>query len=115
MGAWFLDIFVEYLFRVFVRGIKLLRSRSWPVTMGTVLSADCPRALYGCTVATVYYEYIVNGEKYGAAFEKPFILYDTGKGYASLLVKGMDFKVRLKPADPSESVPSDGIKGFPPF
>jgi hypothetical protein len=39
--------------------------------MGTVLRVDCPRAFYGCAVATVYYEYIVDEEKYGAAYEKP--------------------------------------------
>jgi hypothetical protein len=105
MPGWFLDIFVEYLFRVSVRAVKLLRSRSWPVTKGTVLSADCPRASYGCTVATVYYEYIVDGKKYEAAYEKPFILRDSGAEYAGQFVAGLELKVRLKPGDPSVSVP----------
>src|SRR6266852_7653360 len=103
--GWFLNIFVEYLFRVFVRMINLVRSRSWPVVMGTVLSADCPRAVVGCTVATVYYEYVVEGEKYGTAYEKPFIWHDSGKEYADQFVKGVDFKLRLKPVQPSISVP----------
>ena len=105
MGGLFLDIFVEYLFRVFVRMFEPLRSRSWPVAMGTVLSSDCPHAFYGCTVATVYYEYIVEGEKYGAACEKPFIWHDSGTEYADRFVKGVDFKLRLKPGDSSASVP----------
>jgi hypothetical protein len=105
MGGLFLDIFVEYLFRVLVRMFELLRSRSWPVAMGTVLSSDCPHAFYGGTVATVYYEYIVDGEKYGAACEKPFIWHDSGTEYADQFVKGVDFKLRLKPGDSSASVP----------
>jgi hypothetical protein len=107
MGGWFVDIFVEYLFRVIVRAIRLLRSRDWPVAMGTVLSAECPRSSYGCTVASVYYEYPVAGEKYGAAYEKPFISPSSGEEYASQFVKGIDFKVRVKPGNPSTSVPCD--------
>jgi hypothetical protein len=94
------DIFVVYLLM-----IELLRSRSWPVAMGTVLRVDCPRAFYGCAVATVYYEYIVDEEKYGAAYEKPFIWHDSGTEYADQFVKGVDFKLHLKPGDPSISVP----------
>jgi hypothetical protein len=105
MGGWFLDIFVEYLFRVSVRAVNLLRSRRWPVAKGTVLSADCPRALYGCTVVTVYYEYVVDGKKYGAAYEKPFIWHDSGAEYASQFAVGLELKVRMKPGDPSVSVP----------
>jgi hypothetical protein len=104
MAGWFLDIFVEYLYRSFLRAIRLFRSRDWPVAIGTVLSADCPRASYGCTVATVYYEYIASGEKYGSAFEKPFVLHDSGQEYAAQFVKGMKFRVRFNPGNPSASV-----------
>lgn len=104
MAGWFLDIFVEYLFRVSLRAAKLLRSRTWPFAKGTVLSADCPRASYGCTVATVYYEYIVEGKKYSATYEKPFIWHDSGAEYAGQFAKGLELKVRLKPGDPSVSV-----------
>jgi hypothetical protein len=107
MAGWFADIFVEYLFRVFIHVMKLLRSRGWPVVMGTVLSADCPQVSYGCTVASVYYEYPVAGENYGAIYEKPFILRDSGVEYAAKFLKGMNFKVRVKPGDPSTSVHFD--------
>jgi hypothetical protein len=107
MGGWFVDILVEYLFRVIVRAVRLLRSRDWPVAMGIVLSAECPRSWYGCTVASVYYEYPIAGEKYGAVYEKPFLSHDSGVEYAAQFVKGIDFKVRVKPEDPSTSVPSD--------
>ena len=66
----------------------------------TVLSAECPHAGYGCTVATVYYEYIVGGRKYGAAFEKPFIVQESGARFADGFVKGSELMVRVDPRDP---------------
>lgn len=111
MVGWYLDIFVEYIVRVFLHVVNLVRSRRWPIVKATVLSADCPRAGYGCTVATVYYEYVVNGEKYGNAFGKPFISHDSGQDYAARFVKGMDFKVRVKPNDAAKSV---SLWGPPP-
>lgn len=110
MGV-FLDIFVEYLFRAAVRAIRVLRSRAWPFVQATVLSAECPRAGYGCTVATVYYEYIVEGQKYGAAFKKPFIVRGSGERFAGEFVKGADlptagrFMVRVSPGNLSVTVP----------
>lgn len=109
MGGWFVDVFVEYLFRVSFRGMKLLRSRNWPVTKGTVISVDCPPASYGCAVATVYYEYFVDGDKYEAYYEKPFLSHGWGAAYAAHFVKGMDFKVRFKPEDHSISAPCPQI------
>lgn len=105
MGGWYLDILVEYFFRIVFHAANLLRSRRWPIVKATVLSADCPPLQNGCTVATVYYEYLVNGEKYGDAFGKPFIFDESGKDYAAHFVKGRDFKVRVKPDDPTKSVP----------
>lgn len=63
------------------------------------------RQSYGCTVATVYYEYIVHGEKYGDTFEKPFILHESGAVYAGQFVKGADFKIRVKLDEPTTSIP----------
>jgi hypothetical protein len=70
-----------------------------------VLSAECSPAGFGCTVATVYYEYIVDGQEYGAAFEKPFIVQESGERFAGSFVKGADFAVRVNPWDPSVTVP----------
>jgi hypothetical protein len=104
MAGWFADILVEYLFRVLVRGIQLLRSHSWPITKGTILGAACPEASYGCPVANIDYEYIIDGVKYADCYKKPFLVHASGVAYADLFVKGADFKVRLKPGDPSVSI-----------
>lgn len=106
--GWFLDILFEYLFRVAVREIKLLRSHNWPITKGTVLSVTCPAPSFGCSVATVEYEYTVDGVKHRASYEKPFLVHGSGVAYADLSVKGADFKVHLKPSNPSVSVAEAG-------
>jgi hypothetical protein len=106
--GWFVDIFVEYIFRVLFRAINLTRSRRWPVVIATVLSADCSKVGYGCTVVTVYYEYVVNDEKHGDTFDKPFISPESGEGYADQFAKGMPFKMRVKPDDATKSVPLRG-------
>jgi len=108
MGGLFVDILVEYIFRVVFRAMQLLRSRKWPVVRATVLSADCPQAGFGCTVVTVYYEYVVNGEKHGDTFDKPFVSPDSGEEYAEQIAKGMGFNVRVKPDDATASVPLAG-------
>ena len=109
MGGWFADIFVEYLLRILFHAANLVRSRRWPTVTATVLSSDCPFTITGCTVATVYYEYVVNGEKYGDTFGKPFISQESGKDYAAQFAKEMPFKVRVKPDDPTKSVPLWGL------
>jgi hypothetical protein len=107
--GWFLDEFVEYFFRIFFRAMNLLRSRRWPIVKATVLSADCEHATLGCTVARVYYEYVVSGEKYGSTLRTPFISPQSGADYVAQFVKGLDFKVRVKPTDASTSVPLWGL------
>src|SRR5215510_10344856 len=103
MGGLFIDVFVEWFFRVLFHGLNLARSRKWPLTKATVLIADCPLATFGCEVATVYYEYAVNGEKHGDSFGKPFISRKSGEDYA-LFVKGTQLDVRVKPDDATRSI-----------
>ncbi len=103
--GWFLDEYVEFLVRMLIRVIRLLRSRHWPVTTGRVVAADFPRATFGCDVATVCYEYVVDGGKHVGTYNKPFVSRDSGVEYAAQIIKGMDFKVRFKPGNPAVSVP----------
>ena len=104
MAGLFIDIFLEYFFRVLVHGLNLVGSRKWPITKATALSADCPLATCGCAVATVYYEYAADGEQYGDTFSVPFLSRKTGEDYAALFTKGVQFKVRVKPGDPATSI-----------
>lgn len=83
MGGWFVDIFVEYLFRVMLRMIKRCGSSTWPIGTATVTSSACPNATYGCDVAEVYYTYRVDSELYTGINEKPFISNSSGEDYVS--------------------------------
>jgi hypothetical protein len=103
--GWFADIFIEYFVRIIVGFVKRFRSRNWPLTEATVMSADCPVVGLGCTVATVYYEYLVGSDKYGAAFDRPFLTDGSGKQFAAQFTKGVKFNVRVNPKDPCTSVP----------
>lgn len=60
-------------------------------------------------LATVYYEYPVNGEKYGTWYSRPFILLRSAKNYAALVAKGTSFEVRVKPGGPSVAIPVNWI------
>lgn len=108
MAGLVLNVFVEYFFRVLGRAISLLRSHGWPLQKGTALSARCQQASFGCTLADVDYEYVVDGVKYGDSYAKPFLWQESGVDYAESFVKGQEFKVRLKPGDPSVSVAEPG-------
>jgi Protein of unknown function (DUF3592) len=108
MGGWFVDIFIEYLFRVMARMIKQRGSGTWPVARATVTSSSCPRAGYGCDVAEVYYKYRVGGELYTGLNEKPFIIHNSGENYISHFGPGTEFTVRVQPKDPAVSLVRDG-------
>ena len=82
-----------------------MRSRGWPTVTATVVSADCPLTTTGCTVATVYYEYVVQWREVWGYISKAFISQESGKDYAAQFVKGIPFKVRVKPDDSTKSVP----------
>ena len=71
--GWFLDIFVEYLFRVVHRALKRRGTRDWAIMKATVLDSSYPRAAFGCHVAGIGYQYRVDGELYTGISEKPLI------------------------------------------
>jgi hypothetical protein len=104
MGGWFVDIFVEYLFRVVARMVKRRGSGTWPIAKGTVTSSACANASYGCDVAEVCYTYRVDGELYAGINQKPFILHNSGENYAGRFAAGTAITVRVKPGEPSASV-----------
>jgi hypothetical protein len=101
-----MDTYVEYIIRVVIRAANLIRSRRWPIVKATVVNADCPEPEHGCTVATLYYEYVVDGDKYGDTFEKAFIEHESGAEYAALFAKGIRIKVHVKPSQPDKSIPA---------
>lgn len=113
MGGLVADVFLEWLFRIFVRLFRLINSRDWPIRTATVLYAECTNvAALGCEIATLHYDYTVNGKKYSGAYEKPFIFHSSGVDYANQFAKGAQFKLRVKPGKPEVSVPFDERRPF---
>jgi hypothetical protein len=104
MGGWFVDIFVEYMFRLITHMFRRRGSGSWPVAQATVTSSTCPKAMYGCDVAEVCYTYRVDGELYTGVNEKPFTSHDSGESYVSNFAPGTEFTVRVKPGRPLISI-----------
>ncbi len=107
MGGWFLDIFIEYPYRVLVGRLKTRGCNAWLITKATVTSSGCPTALCGRPVAEIYYKYLVNGETYTGIHQKGFIFYNSGENYARLLAPGRELAVRVRPTDPSVSIVRD--------
>ncbi len=104
MGGWFADIFVEWIVRMSVNDIKLVRSRSWTTVRGVITYSNCSRAGYGCHVADVHYDYPVGGETYSGVHEEPFVSFANGEEYAGKFPVGSEYPVRVSPRDPSVSV-----------
>jgi len=104
MGGWFLDIFIEYLVRVVVGVIKTRGKDAWPVVKATVAESYCPAAGFGCPVAEVYYEYVVDGKLYTGIHQKAFIFLSSGEHYVRQLAPGADLSVRLNPGNPAASI-----------
>jgi uncharacterized protein DUF3592 len=97
-----LDILIEFLVRVCIRCMKLLRSRNWPVIKATVVSAERKNA----SLAEIHYRYSLNGKSFAAVYKIPFFVVDAGD-FARRFERGDELKVRVNPDDPSVSVLED--------
>jgi hypothetical protein len=104
MLGWFLDIIAEYVFRVILRSANLIRTYRWPDQNAKVLIAECPDYVLGCALVKINYEYSVEGKKYDGSYNKPFMVRDYAKIYATELCKRGNIDVRVNPKDPSQSI-----------
>jgi hypothetical protein len=103
MGGFFLDIIVEYLIRVTGRAIKRRRSRGWPTTKATLVSATYNKSS-SCNLTEVVYTYRFNGERYSGMNKKPFWFSIHAEIYIRDLPPGTEFIVRVKPNHPEVSI-----------
>ena len=56
MAGWFLDVFVEVIFRIVVRAFRTIGTRTWPMVEAKVVRADPgEKMVYGCHVAEITY------------------------------------------------------------
>lgn len=103
MGGLVIDIIVEYLVRVGMRIVQLLRSKSWPMVTGKITSSFFVKAGYGCDIAEVHYNYRVQGELYSGQYKKPSIGF-RGEEYVANMSQGTKVIIRVKPGQPTVSV-----------
>jgi hypothetical protein len=103
MAGWVLDILVEYLVRVVMRIVQLLRSRSWPTVTAQVTSSFYVKAGFGCDIVEIDYKYRVNGQSYTGMHKKPWFG-AWGDEYAARFPRGTELVVLVKPGEPSVSV-----------
>jgi hypothetical protein len=103
MGGFFLYILVEYLIRVTGRAIKRRRSRDWPTTKATVVSATHDKSS-SCDLVEVVYTYRLAGERYSGRNKKPFLFSSNAEIYVRDFSPGKEFTVRVRPDDPKVSI-----------
>ena len=104
MAGWFLDILVEYLVRVAMRIVQILRSRSWPAVAGTVTGSFYVNADFGCDIAKVCYEYRVDGVNHVGTYKNPVFFKSLGENYIARFPHGTELIIRIKPGKASISI-----------
>ena len=107
MLGLYIDILIEYLFRIVVRFVRKQRSSSWPLNQATVMHAVCPKPGLGCRVVQVGYTYRVDGESYAGTSSKPFLFDVSAEDYVKRHPAGTEIRVRVKPEEPARSVMVD--------
>jgi uncharacterized protein DUF3592 len=103
MGGFFLYAIVEYLIRVTGHAIKEGRSRDWPMTRATVVSARYDKTS-SCNLTEVVYTYRFNGEHYSGKNTKPFWFSTNAEIYTRDFPSGTEITVRVKPNHPEVSI-----------
>jgi hypothetical protein len=105
----FIDIYIVYLCQMLRRLANLLRSRKWAKATATVLGSH---DISHYSSVSVDYEYAVNGQKHAGSFTKPFLSVSSAKAYEDQFARGMEFKIRIKPSDPSVSVADSTVENW---
>ena len=104
MGGWFLDIYLEFFIRTFVRWVRQLRAKSWPIVMAKVTTKSCRPSGIGCAVAEITYLYRVDGEPYTGLDAKPFILTNSAENYIAECSIGEELPLRVDKRKPEVSL-----------
>jgi Protein of unknown function (DUF3592) len=103
--GFFADLYLVYLFKVLVRGVKFYGNQHWPSVEGIVTATpNSSMAGWGCPTVEIPYKYRVNGELYTGLHEEPFLLSDSRTEYAARFRAGSKLLIRVKPDNPQVSM-----------
>jgi hypothetical protein len=108
MGGLVLDVYVEYLVRVVIRFVRVLRGRAWRTEKAEVTSTGHRPAGLGCAIADLTYKYFVAGEPFTGTEAKPFIMTSSAEDYTSHYCTGSGIIVRVDPQKPESSFMQEG-------
>lgn len=84
--------------------VKRSRARRWPVRDARVMSTEYENGSVGWHLVTVYYEYCIDGARWGTWQTRPFVDESSAKDYVKALPKNAPLKARVKPNDPNVAV-----------
>jgi hypothetical protein len=104
MGGFFVDVFIIYFLKRFVRFVRALGSNQWPTATGTVKRSVWSSGTFGCPAVQMVYVYEVEGKSFGGLTEIPFILAVSAEDYAGRFPVGTSVTIRTRPGDPSRSM-----------
>jgi len=109
MGGLVLDIVVMFIFKSFVRAMRLLKSLRWNRTKATVLDSTLVDPDMGCPGVRVHYQIASHGDIHQGVDELPFFLRGSAKSYVQRLSRSQAVVVRVNPANPKDMLfaPSD--------
>ncbi len=100
----YLNILLDYLFRVVMRQVQLRRSSSWPRVTATVNFSSLSDDSFSCTIAELSYIYKVDGEFYAGTFTRPFLRRSSGENYIAHFPREANLLISVKPGEPSVSI-----------
>ena len=103
----FLDLWIEFAFRVIIRLFRDFTSRSWPINRAEATSVSYRPGVVGCALAEVTYKYKVQGETYTGFSAKPFLWGGSAKTYIEQHFVGSVFPLRVNPKRPDSSIMRD--------
>jgi hypothetical protein len=100
-----LDVYVEYLVRVLMRLVQVVRSNSWPIVSGKIHAAVFHQKTgLGCDSVEIFYEYNLDGQVYVGSYKNPFISPVLAERYVARFPKGTELLLRVKPGEPAKSL-----------
>lgn len=104
MGGLFIDIYVEFLFRIVVRFFRARGATRWPIIKAKVTIASCRPGGFGCAVADITYKYRSDGELFTGTDANPFVYTSSAESYLEDHPPGSELLVRVRPGSPGYSV-----------
>lgn len=84
--------------------LKHFRSRHWPICDARVMSTEYENGSIGWHLVTVYFEYHIDGARWGSWQTRPFVAESSAQDYANALVENTRLQARVKPNDPTVAV-----------